>query len=138
MKKWILAANALKYDHKTAFKENGYVDWYQTRNFEIGDIVYIYCTKPISKIQYKTVVSKVNQTREDITDDSKYWQTEVDLTRNRFFRLSEPVFIDSTELSIEVLNKHGLRYAPQSPCIANEELASYIETIFGGKTNGIS
>lgn len=58
--KWIMAANGKKYDHASAFQEWGYIDWKQGVNFEIGDIVYIYCTSPIKKLMYKTEVIKNN------------------------------------------------------------------------------
>ena len=53
---WIISANNLIYDHSASFKENGYIDWHQTAKFSVGDFVYIYCTKPLKRVKYKTVV----------------------------------------------------------------------------------
>ena len=69
MQYWMISANGKMYDHASAFEKWGYIDWRQNRNYEIGDIVYIYCTKPIKKLMYKTQVVKESMLFSEITDD---------------------------------------------------------------------
>ncbi|MBQ0072889.1 MAG: helix-turn-helix transcriptional regulator [Prevotella sp.] len=57
---WILVCDTKRYDIHTMFKEDGYCLWNQRKDFQVGDIVYIYEKKPVSKIVYKTIVEAVN------------------------------------------------------------------------------
>ena len=51
MRHWIIPANPRTYKLDDALRDlNGIIDWRQYNNFEIGDIVFIYCSKPISQI----------------------------------------------------------------------------------------
>ena len=50
MQKWIIPANPLIYDHARFFDDYGYIDWKQRLKFEVGDIVYLYCSKPFQKV----------------------------------------------------------------------------------------
>lgn len=40
---WLIAANHNIYDHVKAFNELPYIDWRQTANYNVGDLVYIFC-----------------------------------------------------------------------------------------------
>lgn len=135
MKKWIMSANPLIYNHRLAFEQQNYIDWKQTRNFEIGDIVYIYCTKTISRVQYKTIVEKINMTSSEISDDSRFWVKNVGNIYGRYMRLRLLGFTDRKELTFTELRKHGMTYAPQSPSRVKPELSDYLDFYFGGFTN---
>lgn len=53
MTNWIISANSQMYDHTSSFEHFSFIDWRQGHaNFEIGDIVFIYSTRPISMVQY--------------------------------------------------------------------------------------
>ena len=76
MKHWIIPANPQRYKLADAIRElNGIIDWRQHNKFEIGDIVYIYCSRPISKIVYKMEVIATDITREYTIADQQYWHT---------------------------------------------------------------
>lgn len=128
MKTWILSANPSIYNHQKAFDDNGYIDWKQTRNFEVGDIVYIYCTKPVSRIQYKTTVVQVGM--KPYRDE--YWNKKAAAGQlgKKYMRLNLISFCDTEELSMENLKRHGMLYPPQSPGFAKEELIDYITPFF--------
>lgn len=134
MESWIISANGRVYNHEMAFQKNGYIDWKQTRKYELGDIIYIYCTKPISAIQYKTVVTAVNQPLLCITDDSSFWVKGSGnyCEHDRFVRLTLTGYVVSYELKFDNLRNHGLRYAPQSPTRVKKELYEYLEEQFNG------
>lgn len=71
---WLISANSKIYDHASSFEHYRYIDWRQNNySFSVNDIVYIYCTSPFSKIQYKTVVEKISIPFSEIRDDKEYW-----------------------------------------------------------------
>jgi len=128
MKTWVISANPAVYNHEKAFLEQGYIDWRQTRNFAEGDIIYVYCTRPLSKVMYKVEVVSTNST----PPEEQYWLTEHSLPANaRYMRLRLLKKLDSASLSLSNLQEHGLHYAPQSPCVAKDELRSYLNEQFG-------
>ena len=76
MRYWIIPANPKLYRIADAIRDlNGVIDWRQYNNFEVGDIVYIYCSKPISQIIYKMEVIATNISREYTIADQQYWRT---------------------------------------------------------------
>ena len=71
---WIISANAKMYNHSSSFEHFGYIDWRQGRTkYQVGDIVYIYSTRPLMMLQYKCLVEKINLTSKQIRDDKEYW-----------------------------------------------------------------
>lgn len=135
MKYWIIPANPLRYNLADALKNlKGTIDWRQHNNFEIGDIVYIYCSKPISQIIYKMEVIATNITREYTIADQEYWNTpsefKASLINNRFYRISLLNENDTEKLTLNDLLNHGLKGAPQGALIVKEPLLSYLKEIF--------
>ena len=128
---WILSANPKFYNHEKAFAEQGFIIWKQTRNFQVGDTVYIYCTKPIAQIKYKTTVKETNLAPQ--VDD--YWNVSIDDTKlgKRAMKLSLCSSSNAKELSYEVLKGHGMKYPPQSPGKIDEGLKTFIEPFFEEK-----
>ncbi len=58
----MISANSSRYDHTSSFEHNGFIDWRQGNGkFQVNDIVYIYCTRPLKKIQYKCRIEKVDE-----------------------------------------------------------------------------
>lgn len=126
-----MSASPLIYDHLHAFQKNGYIDWNQTRNFEPGDIVYIYCSKGVSRVQFLTYVEKVNIT--EVPDDAEFWKIKDIPIRKKYFRLRLLKYIDNEELSLAKLKKNGMKCAPQSPCLISVQLAKYLAKYFKGE-----
>ena len=131
---WIISANSKVYDHASSFEHFGNVDWRQgNTKYQVGDIVFIYCTRPLKKIRYKCIVKKIDMSFNEIRDDKEYWldTTEYENSiKGKFFRLELINEIDSNLLSLEVLQKNGLSSAPQGPIKATEELLSYLKKNF--------
>ena len=131
---WLISANSKTYNHKEAFKAYGYIDWKQKVNYEIGDIVFIYCSKPQQKIMYKTIVELINTSFEHITNDKKYWnKLEVyeKAKGGRYCRLRLLDFTDNSLLDFEHLKEKGLKGAPQGPFrLKNKILLEYIDSKF--------
>ncbi len=131
---WIISANSKIYNHKKAFKDHGYIDWKQKGKYKIGDIIFIYCTIPLKKIMYKTIVETIDIPFDEITDDKEYWERVEVYEKAKggvYSRLRLLDFVDNSLLDLEYLKENGLKAAPQSPLkIKNEQLLQYIESYF--------
>ena len=62
MNYWIIPANPNRYRLAEVLRDMQSVDWRQHNNFEVGDIVFIYNSRPDSQILYKMEVIAVNLT----------------------------------------------------------------------------
>lgn len=134
MKEWIISANAEMYDHTSSFEHYGFIDWRQgLTRYEIGDIVFIYCTRPTSAIQYKCQIEKINLKQSEIRDDKEYWinldEYEKSLYGN-FIRLNLIEQISNTKLNLDNLKSNGLKAAPQGPIKVISKLSEYINSNF--------
>ena len=131
---WIISANSSIYDHSSSFEHYGYIDWRQGNvNFEINDIIYIYCTKPIQKIQYKCRIEKINLNFRDIRDDKEYWKDMYEYEKSlsgKFIRLRLVEQVSSEKLHLSNLQRNGLNSAPQGPVKINQQLLKYLEANF--------
>lgn len=130
---WIIAANPNKYDVFAAFEEYDYIDWTQSANFEVGDSIYLYISKPYQQIMYATEVIAVNLTENEIAEDNKYWVNPMEAhskKRKKYVRLKKSMFIDYERLTLEHLMNHGLSKAPQGPVRVPQQLLEYIEAQF--------
>lgn len=127
---WMISANGKMYDHATAFQRWGFIDWRQRANYSVGDVVYIYCTKPFKRVMYKTVVEKESMSNQEIVDDSMYWHIKEEHDKalgGKYARLKLIQQVDTEKLELEYLMNYGLRAAPQGPVRVNDELSNYID-----------
>lgn len=130
MQKWLISANARIYDHASAFVKYGYIDWRQRVNYNVGDEVYIYCTRPYQKIMYKTMVIEKDMSFSQITDDKEFWKDINEYTRSqsgRYARLKLIEQADNPYLSLLKLQENGLTAAPQGPVRMKDKLALYVD-----------
>lgn len=135
MRYWIIPANPKLYRIADAIRDlNGVIDWRQYNNFEVGDIVYIYCSKPVSQILYKMEVIATNISREYTIADQQYWRTpsefKTSLNNNRFYRISLLAENETNKLTLDDLYNHGLNGVPQGSLVVKEPLLSYLQEIF--------
>ena len=129
MQKWMIPANPKIYDYAKFFDDYGYVDWKQRLKFEVGDIVYLYCSKPFQKVMYKTEVLKESMPFSDCTEDRNYWTNSDDYETSKSYmraRLKLLGRADREELSIEYLKDNGLNAAPQKGVKVPDNLAKYM------------
>ena len=127
---WMISANGKMYDHATAFQRWGFIDWRQRANYSVGDVVYIYCTKPFKRVMYKTVVEHESMTSQEIVDDSIYWHIKEEHDKaldGKYARLKLIQQVDSENLALNHLIEYGLKAAPQGPVRINDELSKYID-----------
>ena len=133
MNYWIIPANPNLYRLEDILNERNTIDWRQHNNFEIGDIEYIYISRPKSKIMYKMEVIAVNLKAKESIADRIYWinpsNFDISINHNRFFRM---VFIAenvTNRLILDELLEHGLKGAPQGALKVKEPLLSYLSSI---------
>jgi len=130
----IIPANEKIYNHVEAFEEQGFIDWWQSgKNFNVGDIVYVYRSKPHQVIKYKTVAVKIDLKWSQRIDDERFWVKKEDYnekkndTNERYVRLLLINTIDNNILNLENLMNNGLSYQPISARSIPDELVTYIE-----------
>lgn len=131
MQSWLISANQNYYDFVSAFKELKYIDWTKNANYENGDIVYIYCSKPYQRIMYKVEVVKKAVHPEDYIDDKKYWTSLEKYRSSRnsgkdCFRIKLLSYVNNDSLSLDNLLDNGLKSVPLGPRRINHELLNYI------------
>lgn len=126
---WIIPANPKQYDHEGAFKDFGFIDWSQTRNVNVGDLVFLYWGNPEQRIFAMGKVEKVDLNADEKVDDSSYWRINASESSNKFFRLKLIKFLNDDRLSIKELEKHGLIGAPMGGQRLNDKLSEYIHSI---------
>ncbi|MGN0744998.1 MAG: hypothetical protein ACI4MZ_07025 [Christensenellales bacterium] len=75
---WIIPVNLKYYDVFGESSRFGVIEWRQRlKDVSVGDIVYIYLSKPESYIAFKCIVEKVNVRRLSRTiDDSAYFKDD--------------------------------------------------------------
>ncbi|HAO61009.1 MAG TPA: hypothetical protein DCQ90_03500 [Erysipelotrichaceae bacterium] len=109
---WIIPANCKVYDLEASFEKNGFVDWTKRANIVMGDKVYIYQTKPVGKIKYKTLVERDNLREDEIIDDSEFLidkKFKVNESARISVRLKLVKEIKSDKLTLESLKAIGLK-----------------------------
>lgn len=130
---WILSANLNVYNHEQAFAKNGFIDWKKTANFEVGDIIYIYVSKPISAICFVGKVIEIDKEFTDCVDDHEFWMDEIKYEAAKgglYNRIQFLGAIDSEKASLEILKEKGLKAAPQRPTkIKVLKLEEYLQNL---------
>lgn len=132
---WIIPSNEKYYNIKQAFDDHTEIDWKKgNTNFNIGDTVFIYCSKPLQKIMYKTIITKIVTKNTDKIKDQKYWMNTDDYNHSinkDKIRLTLVCYLDNDKLSYKNLERLNLKGRIQSARqIKNTDLSNYINSIF--------
>ena len=132
MSNWIIPSNSSKFDlAKFLSNHNNDVDWKQSANFEVGDVVYIYCTKPEMRIRYKMEVTETNIPFSKSLKDEKCWidmtEFKAGVENNQYFRMHLTCYITSENLTIMELHQHGIKGWIQRPRKLSDDAVSYID-----------
>lgn len=132
MNNWIIPSNSSKFDlAKFLSKHNNYVDWKQSANFEVGDVVYIYCTKPQMRIRYKMTIVATDIPSHKAIIDKNCWSDEAELKKglvnNRYFRMALVSETNSDLLTMDELHRHGVKGYFYGPRTIDRELTLYVE-----------
>ena len=114
MKYWIVPSNDSTFRIGDAIEaQGGVVDWRQSNNYAIGDIVFVYISKPYHAIRYKMEVIKTNIDEDYHFDQERFW-TDKDIYYSGLgmyqyvrFKLIE-AYTDNL-LSLHNMHEHGLK-----------------------------
>lgn len=137
MNYWIRAYDNRKFRVADFIRDNGFIDWGMRNHFELGDIVFLYATAPLSRITFAMEVTKTGMTWRESVDDSEYfisqehydhWLTHRESTT--YVRYSLLRELRSPLLSFRNLMEHGLGGAPRSPRRLMPEAVEYILSHF--------
>lgn len=133
MNYWIIPANPNRYRLAEVLRDMQSVDWRQHNSFEVGDIVFIYNSRPDSQILYKMEVIAVNLTADQTAADRQYWvnpsEFDSSILHNRFFRMIPLAENEGEKLTLDDLLEHGLKGVPQGALKVREPLLSYMLSI---------
>ncbi|WP_270404212.1 HNH endonuclease [Candidatus Collinsella stercoripullorum] len=133
---WILPSNQKYYDVVGAFGVSDLVDWTKSRNMNrvrVGDIAYIYSSKPDSRILFKCRVEMIDVPKDELIDDSAFWRGGASFGDNGKpkVRLRRVAYSDSDALKLNCLREHGIKTQPQSQQRISPELSEYLDIVFG-------
>ena len=133
MTNWIFISNPNQFRMGNCLNECGFVEYLQRNKVCVNDVVYLYSTAPIQRIEYKMVVEKIDIPYEKAYDDSRF-STEVNVRTirrgDKVFRLRLIKGIDTQKLSLHNLRSHGLKSSMQGPLKVKGFLLEYIECQF--------
>lgn len=129
---WIRTASSKAIDSiKAEFQKVGYIDWRQGKTkYGISDIVYIYVTSPIQRIEFKTEVEKLDIPLEEATDNKESLAGD-GKSDEKYVRLKFIEYIDDERLNLKNLKDNGFTASLQGPSkIKDEIVRNYINKIF--------
>lgn len=96
-------------------EENGntFVDWRQSNNFAIGDVVFLYKASPKSQVAFRMEVIATSMSYEESTDKELFWKDKSlfydGLGSHRYVRFRLLMIYPEGFLTIKALREHGLR-----------------------------
>lgn len=138
MREWIIKASTKVYDHIQSFKDNGYIDWSQKVEYQVGDIVYICFVGDITGLKIKTKVTKINIPKEDAFNDYTYWKDKKKYYkgRNGTFARLQLVEILEDVITIRDLIANDMPYKiPFVQRVNTASLSDYIHHRFESEQN---
>lgn len=135
MRHWIFISSTKQFRMSEFLARFGCVEFAQKNKIKEGDIVYLYTTAPVQRIEYKMFVEKANvPLEEEIIDDAIYAEYRVHPKRQDFapfsVRLRLLDKVDTPLLHLSELRKHGLKASMQGNLKVSGELQEYIESFF--------
>lgn len=125
---WIIPGNPTKYDVERAFHELGKIDWNQSTNISVGDIVYIYVSKTRFAIEFKCRANKVDLKKMEIDDQEFNISGEYDGSYGRYMELELIEELKGKVYSRDELKKHGF-LSPQSPIRIPAQVKEYLNLV---------
>lgn len=125
---WLIPCNLDWYDLRGALKKLKIIDWHQvpaTKNVQVGDLVYIYCStsKSSGSILYKGAIRAINKTH--VTYDDREFGGDIYRRPNYEVAVFREYDFDG-ELLFRELQKHGLKGSVMGPRKVKDELAEYL------------
>lgn len=130
LQSWIIPSNNNIFRVDDCLADRKVIFWRQYNNFAVGDSVYLYGSKPDSRIKFLMSVDAVDLPHSGEVDDKDYWVSEEEFNartlHNRYMKLRLVRVINSEALNLTHLLEHGLKGAPQGAMRVTGELLRFI------------
>lgn len=129
-KYWLVSWNEQDFRLHDFMEKYDTIDWNNIANnqFNIGDVVYLYCSYPEQSIRYKMVVTRTEVPEEEEIDDEDFSLSDTDKPSQHVYRIKRTAVIDEPLLGYKYLLEHGLNGSVRSPRILRGELLNYIKS----------
>ena len=118
---------------KDFLEKYDFVEFTQRNKVHLNDIVYLYLTSPVKAIKYKMIVERTDIPIEETFEDSDYSLPDnprKSQNTGLWLRLRLLDTINNSDLSLEALKSHGLRYSMQGNFKVSGELLDFIDSFF--------
>lgn len=125
---WIISGNPDKYDVIGAFRELGSIDWRQSVNVSVGDIVYIYVSNTVRAIKFKCKVNAVNKTVSTIDDNKFNRSGEFDGQNEPYMELEMLEEFSTKLFQKDELEKYGFK-PPLGPMRVSAQIKEYLDIV---------
>lgn len=132
MTHWMITYDRKQFNIYRCLEDLGCTDWPQLNNhFQIGDIVYMYCSKPTMRITHKMRVVRIGVPQDEHNDESPYLSNDYIDKGAPYIRLEPISARKSFMLCRDELINHGLNpTAGRSRQRIEGELLDHIESVF--------
>ena len=132
---WLISSNDSIFRLEDCLNESQYVNWQSSFSPKVGDVVFIYRTKPTQRVCYMMEVVAINIPYRKTINDIKYWgekhspkgETNLDEPYHRLKVLGKA---NSMLLHLDELKKLGLKGVPQGPRKIFGNLLEHILSVF--------
>lgn len=126
---WIISCNPSYYDLVGAFNKFKEIEWKQSVNINVGDIVYIYVGKPFKEIKYRCIAKKVDLNSAGRIDDSELMLDNINYNNyERYMNLSILIKYENQQYPLSKIKEQGLK-SVQGSSRVTKELHNYIKLI---------
>lgn len=127
---WILPWRTTVFDLQKSLNDYGFVEWRQVNKLSIGDIVFLYSTKPIGQILYMLRVTRINiPVSESINKNYLFSTYKYYLKPTDFYARLQPIAEaaeNNFELSYERLNQLGIKSRLQKGITVSGNVLNHI------------
>ena len=130
---WVFIVNPNHFRMKDFLEKYDFVEFTQRNKVHLNDIVYLYLTSPVKAIKYKMIVERTDIPNEETFEDSDYSLPDnprKSQNTGLWLRLRLLDTNNNSDLSLEVLKSHGLRYSMQGNFKVSGELLDFIDSFF--------
>jgi|SRR5690625_2415857 len=127
MTEWIIPCNIKHYDVIGAFNHMSTLNWKQSTNIKVGDTVYIYVSKPLGAIKYKTKVNAVDLTSVQIDDSEFVIHGSNYKNHGRYMELELIETFDDNLFTYDELKSFGLK-SIKGPSKIKDNLSEFMFT----------
>ena len=136
MEHWIFISSTKQFRMHDWLAENDFVEYMQRNRLSVNDIVYLYTTAPVKRIEYKMIVERTDIPYKDSVDDSAYsvYSLSSKPTHHspddKVIRLRLIKKVDTPELHLSKLRCHGENTSMQGNHRIEGDLLEYIDSFF--------